>query len=167
MVRKKLVKKQIKNKATTSIKCVWGLLCSMSAIDQQQTNISLFNIIDQLNIPRGEFEKIKQDKSNLLLPISHELVLFWRRTLGINLSDEYIRTELKLSLVDPRGKILSELLTTLEMPSQKRSVRFRMQNTVFTVTEPGDYVYRIEIIQPDGKDFMEVLQIPFLVCQID
>ena len=112
---------------------MWGLLCSMSAIDQQQNNISLFNIIDQLNIPRGEFEKVTHEKNTLLLPISHELVLLWRRMLDTDLSSEPIRTELKLSLIDPKGKVLNELLTTLEIPSQKRSVRFRIQNNFFTV----------------------------------
>ena len=47
-----------KENTTTELKlvrCVWGLLCSLSSIDQEKKNISLFNVIEQLNIPQSFF----------------------------------------------------------------------------------------------------------------
>jgi hypothetical protein len=167
MPGKRMVKKHKVRAIPAHLKCVWGLICSMSAIDQQKNNISLFNVIDQLNIPKTEFEKLTSQNDGMLLPIPHELVLLWRRALELQFCDEELKTDIKLSLIDPRGKIISETLTPLHFPARKRSMRFRMQVGAFKITTKGDYVYRVEVVQPNTTIFTKVLEVPLQVAEID
>jgi hypothetical protein len=163
MAKKTVVKK----KSVEPIKCVWGLVCSMSAIDQENNNISLFNVIDQLNIKDSEFSKLKKGNSVLGLNLAHELNLLWRRTLPLNLCVEKILTDVKLRLIDPNGKVLNEILTPLQFPGGKRLMRFRIRIDGFKVTIPGDYVYKIEIIQPGSDKFTPILEVPLQVIAIN
>ena len=89
----KIKKKKVK---IDHIKCVWGLLCSLSSIDQKTNNISLFNIIEQLNLPLAYFEQQKKEKRSLILPMPYEVILYWRRTLNTDIQSKEIAIDLKL-----------------------------------------------------------------------
>lgn len=144
--------------------CVWGLVCSMSAIDQEKNNISLFNIIDHITIPRQVHEQsIAAGKLGVLVPIEHEVVLLWRRVIAPSLCDVELNTDMKLSLVDSGGGVLNEMLTPIKFESGKRNLRLRVKNNALKVTQAGDYVYRIEVLQPGSDTFTKALEIPLLV----
>ena len=156
-------KKAITTKKKTSdrVDCIWGLTCSLSSIDQQRNNISLFNVIDQLSIPKSEVDNL--GKVEVVIPLEHEVVFVWRRLLHRDLCTDKVVTDVKISSLDPDGKIMGEVITQLWFEPGKRVMRFRVQNSSFKITKEGDYIYRAEIIQPGTDKFERVMDIPYNV----
>ena len=139
------------------VNCLWGLICSMSALDQQKNNISLFNVINQINVPAENFNKTE----NFFLPVPHELIVVFRRMLETKLCTDVLIIDVKVSLVDPSGKVLNELLVPIKFEVGKRIMRFRFQIPGFKLTTTGDYVYRIEAKQPMVEKMQKINEIPF------
>ncbi len=136
----------------------------MAAIDQQKNNISLFNVFDQITVPVQVKDEIKSSpQKNASVRLEHEIVLLWRRVLPPLLCDSEINTDVKISVIDPVGKVLGEILTTLRFEIGKRILRQRIQNNALIITTEGDYVYQAEIMQPNTKSFSAPFRIPFYV----
>ena len=154
-------KSKTKKLSIEPAKCVWGVLCSMSSIDQERNNISLFNIIEQFNIPTDFFTQQEKEKKNLIFPLSYEVVLCWRRTLDTIISDEEILADFKIKTVDSVGKVLQETLSPLRFPKGIKRLRSRFIMQGMMISSVGDYVHQIEIRSPNQKDFRKVLEIPF------
>lgn len=155
----------MKKKNNTNLKAVmyvWGLICSMSSIDQQKNNISLFNVIDQINIKKDLFQK----GSPITVNIPHEIVIVLRRSVGQELCTDKIVVETKLSLLDPTGKILNESSVPIPFDTGKRIMRFRIQLPAFNVSVPGDYGYNIQLLQPGKTEMEDTSWIPFEVRAI-
>lgn len=157
-------KKQIKRQLGL-VRCVWGLICSLSSIDQERNNISLFNVIDQLNIPEDLFVQQKQEGKPLIFPLAHELVLLWRRTISAEFATEPLQTDFKISIFDPTGKAIQETIAPLILEKNIRTMRLRIKLMGFPLTVPGDYVYRIELRQPNKETFEGEYEIPFFVSE--
>src|SRR3989344_355971 len=112
-----MAKKKVKTRQPVDhIKGVWGVLCSMSSVDQQRNNISLFNVIEQFNLPVAFFEQQKKLKKTLVFPLPFEIVVCWRRVLNIGISDEEIASDIKIKTIDPGGGVLQEMLVPLRFP---------------------------------------------------
>lgn len=159
----KKVKKQVAKKVNAEhVNFLWGLICSLSSIDQQRNNISLFNVISQLNVPKEAFQKSEK----FLFPLPHELVIVFRRALESKLCTNKVIIDVKVSLIDPKGSVLSELLIPIVFEIGKRTMRFRFQLPGFQLTNSGDYVYRIEVRQPDAKNFIAMNEVPFEVSPV-
>ncbi len=143
------------------VQCVWGLLCSLSSIDQERNNISLFNVIEQFNLPKDFFVQQEKEKKPLLFINPYEIVSCWRRTLDLGISDEEILADSKIKTIDPTGKVLQEALIPLKFPRgiKRLRSRFVMQGIMASVV--GDYIHQIEIKLPNQEDFKKVLEIPF------
>jgi len=142
------------------VECVWGLLCSLSAIDQERNNISLFNIIDQINIQKEFFEVDSEAKP---FPFAHELVTLWRRTIDTSIDERELLVDAEIALIDPQGVSIQSVLTPLKFATGSRRARFRIKTDGIQLTTPGDYVYRISIVPPDGNISTLVLSIPLEV----
>ena len=142
------------------VQCVWGLLCSLSAIDQERNNISLFNIIDQINLPRQLFTLEPKVKT---FPFPHELVTLWRRAIDPVVDDRELSIEAEIALVDPSGEAIQRVLVPLKFASGSRRARFRVKTDGIQITTPGDYVYRISIVPQDGSESKVVCSVPLEV----
>lgn len=154
-------KKKNKPEVKEYVNCLWGIVCSMSAIDQEKNNISLFNVISQLSVPEEVFEKSKEVP--VLVQHVHELVVVFRRAVESKYCDNELIIDVKISLIDPTGKALSEIISPIKFDIGKRTMRFRIQLPGFPLTTSGDYVYRIEVRQPTSKDLVKVDEVPFEV----
>lgn len=149
-------------KTKDRIDCLWGLVCSLSSIDQQRNNISLFNVIDQLTLPKTRLPK-PDEKGFFMINLEHEIVFVWRRLLRQDLCKEVSGVDLKISSIDPNGKVLSEIATQLNFKDKQRIVRVRVQTGGFKISTEGDYLYRVEIIQPGTDKFEKAFEIPYNV----
>jgi hypothetical protein len=148
------------------IQCVWGLLCSLSSIDQERNNISLFNIIDQLNIPAKFLADSALAEKPAFFHVPHEIILLWMRTLNTAISAEVVSTTCRLSLIDPRGKELQQTMAPLNLDRNIRRMRFRMRTHGLNITVPGDYIYRVEVRDLRGTNYNKVLEVPFEVVSV-
>jgi len=143
--------------------CPWGLICGLSSIDQEVNSISLFNVIDQINVSKKDF--LKQDNGNII-KFNHEVVVLWKRILNLDVDNDEFSVDIKLKLLDPFGVVLQEILTPLNFEKNKRNMRFRFKLDSIIVTDPGDYVYRIEVQQSNKERFKKEYEIPFEIKEV-
>ncbi len=104
------------------IKHIWTILCSNSSIDQNTNNVSLFNVIEQVELQAFDKKKIneKQEKG---IPLNCELISLWNRK--DNAKKGY---EEKVEFVDPAGAILNTIETPLKIPDNIQSFRMTFRN---------------------------------------
>ena len=149
--------------STIPVRCVWGLLCSLSSIDQERNNISLFNVIDQINLPQAAFAQQAKSKKPLVIPFSYEIVLHWRRAVNLEALNDELGFDFRAKLIDPKGVVLGETLVTGRLEKNIVRSRFRIKTNGLLVTVPGDYLYVIEVKKDDSEEFGSVFEIPFTV----
>jgi hypothetical protein len=149
-----------KKKKIANVQCLWGLLCSLSSIDQERNNLSLFNVIDQITLPKQFFSANSETK---VLPFGHELVTLWRRTIDTKLDDRELAVDVEIALIDPHEAVIHRILSPLKFASGSRRSRFRVMADGIHLTTPGDYFYRISIVPMDGKEPEPVCFIPLEV----
>lgn len=147
------------------MECIFGLLCSASIIDQELNNLSLYNVIDQLNIEKKLFKKAKSDETELQILLQHEIVTVWRTKLNPELYEFPMSMQLKVKLIDPTAKILNESLITMVIDKPNRRFKFRIRFNGIKITTPGDYIYRIESLNPDSSNFELEKEIPLEVIE--
>lgn len=149
-------------KSADLVRCLWGLVCTAASIDQDRHNLTLFNVIDQINIPESEFKKINKEVTRINAILPHEIVLVWRTLMNEALNDG-ISFKLKVKLIGPEGIVLGEHLVPMDIPPKIRRYRFRIQLNAIQITTPGDYCYQIEIMQRPGESFDLAQEIPLEV----
>jgi hypothetical protein len=59
---------------------IWSVLCSQSTIDQGSNTVSLFNVMEQLNLQLREPLPERTPGQRPALPVNLELVALWRRS---------------------------------------------------------------------------------------
>jgi len=127
------------------MKNVWSIICEKSSIDSQTNLLSLFNCIEEVKL---EIDKNKMPKTDkLVIPVSFQLISLWT-------IEKYTKEnmfEIKVELIDPKGKALSEFPNTLK--SKKGDKRLRSITNIqgMQITEGGRYHYRIS--QKKGNQF--------------
>ncbi|MBI2004891.1 hypothetical protein HYS79_01865 [Patescibacteria group bacterium] len=136
------------------VRCLWGHLCSLSSIDNERNNLSLFNIIEQLNIPQGAFDEHVKTKKIIIIPADYEIVLLWTRTLDIDGINDALSFDFSLKVIDPTNKVIQQTIATANFPRESKRVRFRIRSNGMPVTIPGSYRFDVEV-KRDGKDEFE------------
>ena len=118
----------------------------------------MFNVIDELHLPADAFKA--NEKRRILF--EHEIVTLWRKTMDTEIDDRTLRFDIGVSLFDPNGAVSQRIITPLVFESKKRRVRLRIQLDGLQVSQSGDYLYRLEALEPN-RDTREYFDIPFEV----
>lgn len=155
-----------KSKTADKINIIWGLVCSLSSTDLERNNISLFNVIDQLQIPKDFFAKQSQD-SKKVIGLNHELVLVCRRLMPLEFCTNEVTTDLKITSVDPNGLVLGEILAPVVFKPGNRINRLKVQHNSFTITVPGEYFYKVQIVQAGEVQLSQIFEVPYLVTSVE
>lgn len=157
----------MESKKHTNIRVMWGLVCSLSSIDQEKNNISLFNVINQVNISSVDFDKVKSGgHKGLIIPISHELVIMLRRMVVQGLESDELKADLKVSFVNPQGETIGEVLSPVTFVPNTKNHGQRINFASFTIQSEGDYEYRISILEKGFPDFVDLYSIPLSVAMV-
>ena len=86
--------------------------------------------------------------------------------LNIDIDNKEFSVDVKLELVDPNGKILTETIAPLIFKKNKRQMRFVIRMDSFIYTIPGDYLYKISVKQLNDKSFKISHEIPLEVKSV-
>lgn len=157
----------MKSKKHTNIRVMWGLVCSLSSIDQEKNNISLFNVINQVNVSATDFEKAKSGgHKGLIIPISHELVIMFRRMVVTGLENNELKADLKVSFVNPQGETIGEVLSVVNFVPNAKHHGQRINFASFTIQSEGEYEYRVSILEKGYSDFVDLYSIPLSVEKV-
>src|SRR3989338_2208251 len=142
-----------KKEVVAQVRCIWGHMCSLSSIDMERKNISLFNIIMQWNFPQGAFDQYQKTKQIVLVGLPpFEIALQWMRTIDIAGINDELPFEFKLKTYDPTGKVIQETAMPAAMPKGSKRHGMRLQLNAVPITIPGDY--RIDIEVKAGDDYV-------------
>jgi hypothetical protein len=134
------------------IRHVWTILCSRASIDTETNNVSLFDVIEQLNI----MGPLAEERGQVAFP--HEIVSLWSRES----LEEAGTAESRYTIVAPSG------WTTNGPPIQvdlTRTVRLRVRGrpAAFPVEGPGLYWVVVEARENSRAAWAEVVRIPIEV----
>lgn len=149
-------------KELSNIQHVWSVLCTNSVIDQETNNISLNNILEEIQIKKNVNNLVSKSDRNSnkreAVLLNFELVSFWKKFIP---KEEKIHFKTLIKVIDPKGENLHEILQTIEMKENIERFRSRIKFNALPFTEVGEYIFQINA--KDGKEFIEVGKIPLQV----
>lgn len=118
---------------------VWSVVCSRSATDRETNNVSLFEVIEQLNV-LGPLP----DGANVALPISYELVSLWSRADPAEPEESTAR----LTLIAPNDTEIHVQEFAINLTGNVR-MRTQLRSLGFPVRGAGRYTFKVEIRRLD------------------
>ena len=99
------------------MKNVWSIICEKSSIDSKTNLLSLFNCVEEIKL---EIDKDKIPKTEkLIIPVNFQLISLW----AIENTEKESILEIKVEIIDPKGKILNEFLNTLKSKKEDKRLR--------------------------------------------
>lgn len=147
-------------KKIETVSHIWSVVCSMSAIDNESNNISLFNVLERatLSIPQAEFERIISEKAKgFLFPIPVEFISLFRK----NEPEKGVAFDVRTSLLDPSGQ-RAQVMTERTIAIEKDKTNFRLRNRLsnLPINTEGSYCFIVEIKDVGSSDYLEVSRVP-------
>lgn len=132
---------------------IWSVLCQKSSVDTETNLLSIFDCIEELTLAI-ELEKIKSGE--LFIPTSFQIVSLWT----LEKSNKPTSLEIKIELLDPEAKIISNFEQTQQIPAEK--LRFRHRTTIngLPLTKSGRYFFKVSTKESPNKAYHEVAQVP-------
>jgi hypothetical protein len=130
----------------------YAVLCERVVTNQETNNASIFEILEQFNLPKELLEKKpfhspSGDTSINIIQNTSELFMVWRAL------DE-AEYQGKVELLDPRRRLLGEGPFNLDLRGTKRSrVKFVLHQ--LPVTDFGTYTFVISLYDSESETWVE------------
>lgn len=145
------------------VKHVWSVICSKSSIDKTTNNVSLFEVLEQIQFkvqgPNVMEAKKKAAESHIVAPFSFEIVSLWYRESVTDGKD----VDVKLIVSDPKGTPLQEHSHRFSFGEDKKRVRVDLKINGFPVTRSGIYHMMMFRRVAGEAEFDEPIEIPLQV----
>ena len=138
------------------MKHIWSVLCKKSIIDADTNNISLNEILEEVNF------NIPLDKAYNLpgnFNFDYEIVSFWTSANPKGKEKFYAEME----FVDPNKKPLNKIEQEIAFPENKRKLRTRIKANGLSVTEDGEYTLKIKAKEKKSDKFKLLTEIPLTI----
>jgi len=150
------------------IKAMFGVICTISVIDTQRNNISLIDVITQLNVQNSDFENVKAGgHKGLSIPYRHEVVVMFRKLGAHGIDSGELNYDVKISFVNPQEEIIAEFLTPIKFLPNVKTHGHKINLDNFIVQSEGSYEYRVSVMERGDKDFNELCTIPLIVEKVN
>ncbi len=138
-----------------NIKHIWSVLCSNSSIDQTSNTVSLFNIIEELEVQVPA--SVQKTKEPINLGFNFDLVTLWKREGGILAYDQ------KVELLSPNMDSLSMIEAPVNFTDKSKRARINLKIQGITLIGEGEYLFRVSVKEKSEKKFEFVHEVPFQV----
>lgn len=135
------------------IEHIWTMPCRICTIDRDTNNVSLIEILEQIQV-----QKLSPTKGAAGVGLAQlEIVTLWGR------SDPEVPTsgKARTSLISPTGEMAFSFPYDVDLTNHKRT-RQRGKMLGFPATTPGRYVFRVES-QVAEDEWQTVAEIPIWV----
>ncbi len=129
---------------------VWSVVCSRSATDRETNNLSLFEVIEQLNV----LGPLPDPATKVALPIPFEIVSLWSRAQP----GEAEESRGRVRLLAPNGNEVFAQEFPINLMENPR-MRTQMRSVGFPVLGTGRYTFTVEI-QRAAETWESVARIP-------
>jgi len=130
---------------------IWTVLCLRAVIDVDSQNVSIQNVLEQLNLT-------VESGSDLVIGISYEIVSFWVRSEV----ETPVRGRSRITLVDPGGNTTPVAEMPIDLTAVERA-RHRIYCQGLRVTAPGRYIFRVELLEDGQREWRSVASVPLRV----
>jgi hypothetical protein len=130
---------------------VWTVICSRSIIDRDTNNVSIYNVIEQINVP-GE------PQPDRVLDIIVEIVTLWVRSDF----DVPSHGDARLTFISASGQRGGSVEFELDLSEFER-LRTRRLFEGLPVAEPGRHTWLVELRNEGEEEWQEVASVPLKV----
>lgn len=139
------------------IKHIWTVLCRESVIDKETNNISLINVVEQISVSTPiPFERQPAGQARGgPIPISLEIVSLWIRAEEAEPALGHCR----VTVLSPSGPLEEAHRIPVDLRKYQR-MRTRQRFGGLPVSEPGQYLFRVEYRDDGETGWYEVGAIP-------
>lgn len=132
---------------------VWSVLCARSVTDNRTNTVSLFNVLEQIQIA-----SVQGVLAPGLLPAAIELVSLWTRSEP----GQPARGSGRIEVVLPDGSVAVEQAFDVDLSGFER-LRTQAALSAIPIVGPGRYVFRISKQLQGEEDWVEVARIPLQI----
>lgn len=139
------------------IEHVWTVLCARSIIDQSSNNISLLDIIEQINVQAPPLQEGQEG----MLPIHGELVTLWTRSA----ENQPCRGDARVRLVGPSGTTMHEKDYSVDLMVSERT-RTKINIPVLAVRELGRHHFSVLLRNENDTEWHPVATVPFVITLV-
>ena len=130
------------------MKHIWTVACSRAVIDQDSNNVSLQNVIEQLNIA-------DDPTPDGVLPIEVHLITLWSRADLETPSQGKSRVR----FLTPSGKVLGTFESDIDLSESER-LRLRLRFASLPLRESGIHSFRVDLKKAESSRWRNVAEIP-------
>ena len=131
---------------------IWTVVCSQVIIDSEAHNLSLINVIEQLNI-KG------LPVPGRSIPIHLELASFWVREDAMLPCNGNAR----FSFIAPSGKVMAQIEPQIVDLTKVERLRSRMILEALPLEENGRHLFIVELKTDDDKEWHQVSKVPLMI----
>lgn len=152
----------MKNELKT-IRHIWTVLCRDSVIDSQTNNLSLNNVLEELQVEKKDTSgKSIIPERGEAIPFNFQVISLWKR-LRENTTE--LLTGGELEVIDPEGKSLVKIPYPIKLEKGKERFRSILNFQGFKITVPGEYTFKTRARDTNRQNFIEVGE-AYLVVKI-
>ncbi len=146
-----------------NLKHIWTVLCKKSVIDNETNNISLYEILERLQINVGQ-QVINKMPKNIVVPFDFEVISFMGRKdySGKTL----IKAEIRLQIYDPENSVIGKMERKFDVTPDVKRIRLRLRSPNINVTTSGQYRFLVSIKEDGEEEFTTVAEMPLEVEKV-
>ena len=139
------------------MKVIWAVLCERVSVDKDTNNLSLFNIVEEVQVPAQEPPSFAKVSDKHVIPAAFELVVLWARTdLGV---PERGIGRVRILVPEDGDAFPQEYEVDL---TQFLRLRTRLRLPGLPAGGEGIYLFKIDGKQ-SGEDWTEMFELPLRV----
>lgn len=135
------------------MKVLSSLICQTSIQDEATKNVSLINVIDQLNVSLDDNTRFEDGL--LRLPFFFELVTHLH---GEDIKGK--KYQIVIETRDPEDRVLNSNTHVVLVPSDKKRFRLTMKVAGITLSKSGTYAMRLILTESGSKSESFIIDTP-------
>ena len=130
---------------------VWTVVCSRAVIDQDTNNISIQNVIEQLNI-------FAEPKPDGVIPSRLEVVTLWIRADP----NTPCRGQMRLTFRSPSNRVIGTFDRPIDLSEHER-LRSRIRFEGVAAEESGRHHFYVELQNEGESEWRQVAAVPLAI----
>ncbi|HEX9722444.1 MAG TPA: hypothetical protein VGA53_04215 [Candidatus Paceibacterota bacterium] len=130
------------------MKHIWSVLCQRSIVDQKSNNISLIDVLEQLNINVSP-EQAAKISEGLMIPINFDIVSLWARKSE---QDKPVKFEIIIDFHNSHGKKLKSFNRAIEVAQNYQRMRTQVKIVGLQIFESGLHTFKVGIKTRQQED---------------
>lgn len=138
----------------TSLKHIWTILCQKSSVDANSNILSLFEILEKIDISLDKSAPKLQEGQAFAMPFHLEIVSYWRKT-----SNKTARGEIQFVFFSPEKQELGKLPVEIDIAENLQATRVLAKMDGMKFTKSGEYTVQVQ--QKINGNFEPVREVPF------